>query len=201
MSCFLAPSRVGVVPGDWALDLASKSGKGDVGETATSTRGGALSGILAKVSTLFCRGSETCELVKSFVMLGLEGNFGGFRFVDSSCTAKVSSVLWEYGLSIVENVLDLEEGGTIGGISTSLKLIKSRAVSMVDGGGGSLKRVSRRSISSLMTTPGMLRDGPRDSVSALRVIRLVAACLGMRSRRCTAGKAVSLHVCLCESHK
>lgn len=166
-----------------------------MGETVTSTRGGAVSGILASVSTLFRRGSEACELVKSFVMLGLEGSFGGFRFVDPSCTTAVSSVLWEYELSVVENVLDLAEGGTTGGISTSLKLIKSCAVSMADGGGGSLKRVSRRSISSLMTTPGMLRDGPRDSVSALRVIRLVAACLGMRSRRCTAGKAVSLDVC------
>lgn len=165
-----------------------------MGETATSTRGGAVSGILANVSTLFRRGSEACELVKSFVMLGLEGSFGGFRFVDPSCTTAVSSVLCEYELSVVENVLDLA-GGTTGGISTSLKLIKSCAVSMADGGGGSLKRVSRRSISSLMTRPGMLRDGPRDSVSALRVIRLVAACLGMRSKRCTAGKAVSLDVC------
>lgn len=170
-----------------------------MGETATSTRGGAVFGTLAKVSTLFCRGSETCELVKSFVMLGLEGSFGGFRFVEPSCTAVLSSALWEYGLSIVENMLDLAEGDTTGRISMSLKLIKSCAASMVDGGGGSLKSVSRRSRSSLMTTPGMLRDGPRDNVSALRVIRLISACLGMRSRRCTAGKAVSFKR-LCESH-
>lgn len=75
------------------------------------------------------------------------------------------------------------EMSSMEGMATSVlpKSMSSSAAWIPDMGGGSENSSERLDKSSVRTAPGMLREGPRESMRALRVIRFVAVCRGIRS--------------------